>query len=78
MCPWPLPLAGDVEDELLHAYSRVYTFDVLLLMVRLAVLVAVTLTVPIVLFPVSPPQRAWSRCPGAFQRHLDLPCATRG
>lgn len=44
---------GEVEDELLHTYTRVYTFDTLLLMVRLAVLVAVTLTVPIVLFPVS-------------------------
>uniref|UniRef100_A0A8D0GRI3 Solute carrier family 38 member 4 n=1 Tax=Sphenodon punctatus TaxID=8508 RepID=A0A8D0GRI3_SPHPU len=44
---------GEVEDELLHTYTKVYTFDTLLLMVRLAVLVAVTLTVPIVLFPVS-------------------------
>ena len=48
-----LHLSGEVEDELLHAYSKVYTFDTALLMVRLAVLVAVTLTVPIVLFPVS-------------------------
>lgn len=47
------PFVGEVEDELLHAYSKVYTFDTPLLMVRLAVLVAVTLTVPIVLFPVS-------------------------
>lgn len=63
MCPWvagadsatppTLHLAGEVEDELLHAYSRVYTFDTPLIMVRVAVLVAVTLTVPIVLFPVS-------------------------
>lgn len=44
---------GEVEDELLHTYTRVYTFDTLLLSVRLAVLVAVTLTVPLVLFPVS-------------------------
>ena len=44
---------GEVEDELLHAYIKVYTFDTPLLMVRLAVLVAVMLTVPIVLFPVS-------------------------
>uniref|UniRef100_A0A8D0GUI4 Solute carrier family 38 member 4 n=1 Tax=Sphenodon punctatus TaxID=8508 RepID=A0A8D0GUI4_SPHPU len=43
---------GEVEDELLHTYTKVYTFDTLLLMVRLAVLVAVTLTVPIVLFPI--------------------------
>lgn len=44
---------GEVEDELLHTYTKVYTFDTLLLSVRLAVLVAVTLTVPLVLFPVS-------------------------
>lgn len=43
-----------VEPELLHTYSRVYKFDVALLVVRLAVLTAVTLTVPVVLFPVSP------------------------
>ncbi|XP_069345774.1 sodium-coupled neutral amino acid transporter 4 [Eulemur rufifrons] len=47
-----LTFYGEVEDELLHAYSKVYTFDTPLLMVRLAVLVAVTLTVPIVLFPI--------------------------
>ncbi|XP_042323176.1 sodium-coupled neutral amino acid transporter 4 isoform X1 [Sceloporus undulatus] len=47
-----LTFYGEVEDELLHTYTRVYTFDTLLLMVRLAVLVAVTLTVPIVLFPI--------------------------
>lgn len=42
-----------VESELLHTYSKVYKFDVVLLIVRLAVLTAVTLTVPVVLFPVS-------------------------
>ncbi|CAO2601145.1 Sodium-coupled neutral amino acid transporter 4 [Lemmus lemmus] len=47
-----LTFYGEVEDELLHAYSRVYTFDTPLIMVRVAVLVAVTLTVPIVLFPI--------------------------
>ncbi|XP_073757846.1 sodium-coupled neutral amino acid transporter 3 [Callorhinus ursinus] len=41
-----------VESELLHTYSRVDPFDVLILCVRVAVLTAVTLTVPIVLFPV--------------------------
>ncbi|KAM9771443.1 sodium-coupled neutral amino acid symporter 2 [Syngnathus typhle] len=41
-----------VEPELLHTYSKVYNFDVLLLIVRLAVLTAVTLTVPVVLFPI--------------------------
>ncbi|XP_008153650.2 sodium-coupled neutral amino acid transporter 3 [Eptesicus fuscus] len=41
-----------VESELLHTYSQVDPFDVLILCVRVAVLTAVTLTVPIVLFPV--------------------------
>uniref|UniRef100_A0A671TBC8 Sodium-coupled neutral amino acid symporter 2 n=1 Tax=Sinocyclocheilus anshuiensis TaxID=1608454 RepID=A0A671TBC8_9TELE len=41
-----------VEPELLHTYSKVYSFDVVLLIVRFAVLTAVTLTVPVVLFPV--------------------------
>ncbi|XP_061591206.1 sodium-coupled neutral amino acid transporter 3-like [Cololabis saira] len=41
-----------VESELLHTYSRVDPLDVLILCVRLAVLVAVTLTVPVVLFPI--------------------------
>ncbi|XP_036733961.2 sodium-coupled neutral amino acid transporter 3 isoform X3 [Manis pentadactyla] len=41
-----------VESELLHTYSKVDPFDVLVLCVRVAVLTAVTLTVPIVLFPV--------------------------
>lgn len=45
-------LVGAVESELLHTYSRVDPLDVLVLLVRLAVLVAVTLTVPVVLFPV--------------------------
>ncbi|XP_056381165.1 sodium-coupled neutral amino acid transporter 3 [Hyla sarda] len=41
-----------VESELLHTYSKVDPFDILILCVRVAVLTAVTLTVPIVLFPV--------------------------
>lgn len=41
-----------MESELLHTYSQVDPLDVLVLCVRLAVLVAVTLTVPVVLFPV--------------------------
>ncbi|KAK5849077.1 hypothetical protein PBY51_008749 [Eleginops maclovinus] len=41
-----------VEPELLHTYSKIYKADVLLLIVRLAVLTAVTLTVPVVLFPI--------------------------
>uniref|UniRef100_A0A672HA11 Sodium-coupled neutral amino acid symporter 2 n=1 Tax=Salarias fasciatus TaxID=181472 RepID=A0A672HA11_SALFA len=41
-----------VGPELLHTYARYYKSDVLLLIVRLAVLTAVTLTVPVVLFPI--------------------------
>ncbi|XP_036916992.1 sodium-coupled neutral amino acid transporter 2 [Sturnira hondurensis] len=41
-----------VESELLHTYSTVLGADILLLVVRLAVLVAVTLTVPVVVFPI--------------------------
>ncbi|XP_075430277.1 sodium-coupled neutral amino acid transporter 3 [Ascaphus truei] len=47
-----LTFYGHVESELLHTYSYVDPFDVLILCVRVAVLIAVTLTVPIVLFPV--------------------------
>lgn len=46
-------LAESVEAELLHTYSKIEPYDILILCVRLAVLTAVTLTVPIVLFPVS-------------------------
>lgn len=48
-CPFP----GKVEAELLHTYSAVLRNDNLLLIVRLAVLMAVILTVPVVIFPVS-------------------------
>ncbi|XP_042278180.1 sodium-coupled neutral amino acid transporter 2-like isoform X2 [Thunnus maccoyii] len=41
-----------VETDLLHTYSQVYGSNILLLIVRLAVLTAVTLAVPMVLFPV--------------------------
>ncbi|XP_044067370.1 sodium-coupled neutral amino acid transporter 3-like [Siniperca chuatsi] len=47
-----LTFYGAVESELLHTYIRVGPLDVLILLVRLAVLVAVTLTVPVVLFPI--------------------------
>ncbi|XP_069560436.1 sodium-coupled neutral amino acid transporter 3-like [Brachyistius frenatus] len=47
-----LTFFGGVESELLHTYIRVDPLDVLILCVRLAVLVAVTLTVPVVLFPI--------------------------
>lgn len=47
-----LTFYGHVESELLHTYSTVLGADILLLIVRLAVLVAVTLTVPVVIFPI--------------------------
>ncbi|XP_020651193.3 sodium-coupled neutral amino acid symporter 2 [Pogona vitticeps] len=47
-----LTFYGNVEPELLHTYSEVLGSDVLLLIVRLAVLMAVTLTVPVVIFPI--------------------------
>uniref|UniRef100_A0A8C2A592 Solute carrier family 38 member 3a n=1 Tax=Cyprinus carpio TaxID=7962 RepID=A0A8C2A592_CYPCA len=47
-----LTFIDKVEAELLHTYSRIDPYDTLILCVRLAVLTAVTLTVPIVLFPV--------------------------
>ncbi|KAF3826313.1 hypothetical protein GH733_006427 [Mirounga leonina] len=67
-----LTFYGEVEDELLHAYSKVYTFDTPLLMVRLAVLVAVTLTVPIVLFPIrtSVTTLLFPRRPFSWIRHF--------
>ena len=48
---------GNVDSELLHTYIKVDPLDVLVLCVRLAVLVAVTLTVPVVLFPVRRPMK---------------------
>lgn len=67
-----LTFYGEVEDELLHAYIKVYTFDTPLLMVRLAVLVAVTLTVPIVLFPIrtSVSTLLFPRRPFSWIRHF--------
>lgn len=53
LMPLPSFYTVHVEPELLHTYSKVYKADVVLLIVRLAVLTAVTLTVPVVLFPVS-------------------------
>ncbi|ERE84314.1 sodium-coupled neutral amino acid transporter 2 [Cricetulus griseus] len=47
-----LTFYGQVESELLHTYSKVVGTDILLLVVRLAVLMAVTLTVPVVIFPI--------------------------
>lgn len=50
---WCSLVAENVEAELLHTYNKIEPYDTLILCVRLAVLTAVTLTVPIVLFPVS-------------------------
>lgn len=47
--------AENVRSELLEMYTKT---DTLMLCVRLAVLVAVTLTVPVVLFPVQTLSRA--------------------
>ncbi|OBS76831.1 hypothetical protein A6R68_16713 [Neotoma lepida] len=47
-----LTFYGQVESELLHTYSSIVGTDILLLVVRLAVLMAVTLTVPVVIFPI--------------------------
>uniref|UniRef100_A0A3Q3K6H4 Amino acid transporter transmembrane domain-containing protein n=1 Tax=Monopterus albus TaxID=43700 RepID=A0A3Q3K6H4_MONAL len=47
-----LTFYGNTEAELLHTYSKVDPLDILILCVRLAVLMAVTLTVPVVLFPI--------------------------
>ncbi|XP_029466784.1 sodium-coupled neutral amino acid transporter 5 [Rhinatrema bivittatum] len=47
-----LTFYSNVEAEMLHTYSKVDPLDKLILCVRVAVLVAVTLTVPVVLFPI--------------------------
>ncbi|XP_061113247.1 sodium-coupled neutral amino acid transporter 5b isoform X2 [Conger conger] len=47
-----LTFFSGAEAELLHTYSKVDPLDRLVLCVRVAVLVAVTLTVPVVLFPI--------------------------
>uniref|UniRef100_A0A674E0Z0 Solute carrier family 38 member 4 n=1 Tax=Salmo trutta TaxID=8032 RepID=A0A674E0Z0_SALTR len=60
----------NVEAELLHTFTKVYTFDTMLLLVRLAVLTAVTLTVPIVLFPVSTPRHLLKRTRFSWVRHM--------
>lgn len=60
-----------VESELLHTYAIIYKFDVVLLIVRLAVLTAVTLTVPVVLFPIrtSVNQLLWPSKEFSWIRH---------
>lgn len=51
-----------VEPELLHTYAKVPGAGVIFVVVRLAVLMAVTLTVPIVIFPVSAVLLLWCVC----------------
>ncbi|KAM4695683.1 sodium-coupled neutral amino acid transporter 5 [Rhinophrynus dorsalis] len=67
-----LTFYANVESEMLHTYNNVDPLDTLMLCVRLAVLVAVTLTVPVVLFPI---RRAIQQlvCPGKdfrWWRHI--------
>ncbi|XP_071981114.1 sodium-coupled neutral amino acid transporter 5 [Engystomops pustulosus] len=67
-----LTFYGEVDSEMLHTYNKVDPLDKLVLSVRLAVLVAVTLTVPVVLFPI---RRAIQQllCPGQdfrWWRHI--------
>ncbi|XP_075041671.1 sodium-coupled neutral amino acid transporter 5 [Mixophyes fleayi] len=67
-----LTFYDNVETEMLHTYNKVDPLDTVILCVRLAVLVAVTLTVPVVLFPI---RRAIQQllCPGQdfrWWRHI--------
>ncbi|XP_061840296.1 sodium-coupled neutral amino acid transporter 5-like isoform X2 [Nerophis lumbriciformis] len=69
-----LTFYGAVESELLHTYIRVDPLDVLMLCVRLAVLMAVTLTVPVVLFPIRRAilQIAFPDKPFHWARHIAI------
>ncbi|XP_029975042.1 sodium-coupled neutral amino acid transporter 3-like [Salarias fasciatus] len=60
----------NTEAELLHTYNKVDPLDTLILCVRLAVLVAVTLTVPVVLFPIAGPSCSCSS-PGGLSTGRD-------
>lgn len=46
-------LVDQVESELLQSYSKFLPNDVLIMTVRLSILLAVLLTVPLIHFPVS-------------------------
>ncbi|XP_026121206.1 sodium-coupled neutral amino acid transporter 5-like [Carassius auratus] len=59
-----LTFYGNVESELLNMYSK---NDTLMLCVRLAVLIAVTLTVPVALFPLLFPDK-----PFHWVRHISI------
>ncbi|XP_012681615.1 sodium-coupled neutral amino acid transporter 5b [Clupea harengus] len=69
-----LTFYGNVESELLHTYSKVDPMDTLILCVRLAVLVAVTLTVPVVLFPIRRAllQLLFPEKPFHWARHISI------
>ncbi|KAM9205923.1 sodium-coupled neutral amino acid symporter 2 isoform 1-T1 [Mergus octosetaceus] len=69
-----LTFYGNVESELLHTYSAYLGPDVLLLIVRLAVLMAVTLTVPVVIFPIrsSITQLLWAGKEFSWWRHCSI------
>uniref|UniRef100_A0A8C3KRN3 Sodium-coupled neutral amino acid symporter 2 n=1 Tax=Calidris pygmaea TaxID=425635 RepID=A0A8C3KRN3_9CHAR len=72
-----LTFYGNVEPELLHTYSAYLGADVLLLIVRLAVLMAVTLTVPVVIFPIrsSITQLLWAGKEFRWWRHCSITVA---
>ncbi|XP_033825114.1 sodium-coupled neutral amino acid transporter 3-like [Periophthalmus magnuspinnatus] len=72
-----LTFYGAVESELLHTYIRVNPLDVLILCVRLAVLAAVTLTVPVVLFPIrrAVQQILFPDKPFHWARHILIACS---
>ncbi|NXS11434.1 S38A2 protein, partial [Neodrepanis coruscans] len=72
-----LTFYGKVEPELLHTYSAYLGADVLLLIVRLAVLMAVTLTVPVVIFPIrsSITQLLWAGKEFKWWRHCSITVA---
>ncbi|XP_069792644.1 sodium-coupled neutral amino acid transporter 3-like isoform X2 [Narcine bancroftii] len=69
-----LTFYGRVEPEMLHTYSKINSFDTLILCVRVAVLIAVTLTVPIVLFPVrrAIQQMLFQNKPFSWLRHITI------
>ncbi|KAM6096471.1 sodium-coupled neutral amino acid symporter 2 isoform 2-T2 [Chlamydotis macqueenii] len=72
-----LTFYGNVEPELLHTYSAYLGADILLLIVRLAVLMAVTLTVPVVIFPIrsSITQLLWAGKEFKWWRHCSITVA---
>lgn len=69
-----LTFYANTEAELLHTYSKVDPLDTLILCVRLAVLVAVTLTVPVVLFPIRRAllQLLFPEKPFHWARHISI------